>query len=223
MLLEKSINTGKYDYYHLITGVDFPLKTQDQILSFFDQQNGKEFISCTNCTEEDMNRVIYYYWFQDLLGESTIGKITRKLTIGLQKLFRMKRSTEIKEWGIGSAYFDITDDFARYVVSKKEYIRRHFNFTRCADEMFLQTVFLNSDFKYKKEIYSNSLKEHEYIQKKYLDVVRAIDWVRGRPYIYIKSDLLMLEKSGCCFARKFNYELEPQIVDALYERILEER
>lgn len=221
LLLEKAANIGKYDYYHLITGVDFPLKTQDQILRFFDQHNGVEFISCTRCTEDDMKRVKYYYWFQDTFGETTIGRFARKLTMEIEKLFRVQRNSDIKEWGIGSAYFDITDDFARYVICNKNYIKRHFRFTRCADEMFLQTVFLNSKFRKQKQLFVSNLKNHEYIQQKYLDVVRAIDWVRGRPYVYKASDLEMLEKSECCFARKFDYESAPEIIDVLYKRILE--
>lgn len=135
----------------------------------------------------------------------------------------MQRSKNIKEWGIGSAYFDITDDVARYVISQKDYIKQHFKFTRCADEMFLQTIFLNSDFKKQKQIYSNNLKNHEYIQQKYLDVVRAIDWVRGRPLVYKASDLEMLEASECCFARNFDYEAAPEIIEVLYKRILEDQ
>lgn len=223
LLLEKATNTEKYDYYHLITGVDFPIKAQDEILSFFDNQDKMEFISCTSCAVEDMDRVRYYYWFQDALGETIIGKIARKITLEIQKIFHVHRNNDIKEWGIGSAYFDITDDFARYVVQKKEYIKKHFNFTRCADELFIQTLFLNSEFRVKKQLYSNNLKNHEYIQQKYLNVVRAIDWVRGRPYVYKASDLEMLEKSGCCFARKFNYESAPEIVDILYRKNLERR
>ena len=35
---------NSYAYYHLLSGVDLPLKTQDEIHAFFDANDGKEFI-----------------------------------------------------------------------------------------------------------------------------------------------------------------------------------
>ena len=42
-LLEEAIKNN-YEYYHLLSGVDLPLKKQDNIHIFFKQNNGKEFI-----------------------------------------------------------------------------------------------------------------------------------------------------------------------------------
>ena len=60
--LIKSAISKKYIYYHLISGVDLPIKTQDEIHSFFEDNNGSEFIHF--CTEEEFNnikdRVLHY-------------------------------------------------------------------------------------------------------------------------------------------------------------------
>lgn len=223
LLLEKATSVGKYDYYHLITGVDFPLKSQKEILSFFDQHSDLEFISCTECSEKDLKRVKKFYFFQDLLGEKVTGRIARKITVFVQKLMHIQRSNSVKSWGIGSAYFDITDDFARYIVNNKSVIRGKFKFTRCADEMFLQTMFLNSPFAKTKCLYKSEDEKHKYIQKKYLDVVRAIDWTRGNPFVYGIEDLDMLLNSKCLFARKFDYSKSPEIVNKLFEFNLKEK
>lgn len=217
-MLEAATNIGRYSYYHLITGVDFPLRSQEEIHSFYERHNGMQFISLSKCKPNDMERVQPYYFFQDALGEKNIGRVLRKITIGLEKVFKISHNKDARKWGIGSAYFDITDDFARYVVSQKDKIRKTFRYTRCADEMFLQTIYLNSPF-VTKERYASEVTNHPYIQNSYLDVVRAIDWTRGKPYVYRIDDFDWLRESGCLFARKFDYEKYPEIIDRLYQTI----
>ena len=43
-LLNKAIK-GEYEYYHIISGVDLPLKSQEYIHKFFNANRGKEFIN----------------------------------------------------------------------------------------------------------------------------------------------------------------------------------
>ena len=43
LLLKESKNKN-YEYYHFISGVDLPLKTQDEIHDFFQKNNGKEIV-----------------------------------------------------------------------------------------------------------------------------------------------------------------------------------
>ena len=42
-LLEKAYQQ-KYDYYHLVSGADLPLKSNRKIDTFFEKNQGKEFI-----------------------------------------------------------------------------------------------------------------------------------------------------------------------------------
>ena len=58
-LLESAIG-GNYDYYHLLTGVDLPLKSNDEIDQFFRQNNGAEFISFDREANETGNFVRRY-------------------------------------------------------------------------------------------------------------------------------------------------------------------
>ncbi len=62
MLLEAAIK-GKYHYYHLISGCDFPLKDQDFIHNYLKDESG-EFISY-HMDGEDNDPVLYtvsYYY-----------------------------------------------------------------------------------------------------------------------------------------------------------------
>ena len=44
MFLFKQAYTNGYDYYHIISGADLPLKNNEEIDSFFEKNKGKEFI-----------------------------------------------------------------------------------------------------------------------------------------------------------------------------------
>ena len=43
-LFDEAYRRGEYSYYHLLSGVDMPLKSQDYIHRFFVENKGKEFI-----------------------------------------------------------------------------------------------------------------------------------------------------------------------------------
>ena len=67
MELLKAAIKGNYDYYHLISGMDLPIKTQKEIHEFFENNKGKEFIHFG--TNEDARKRCQYYWFyQEKLG-----------------------------------------------------------------------------------------------------------------------------------------------------------
>ena len=75
-LLSEATKTP-HAYYHLISGVDFPLKSQADIHQFFDDNAGKEYISFDQCKErmeEFKDRIRYYHWFQDKIGRNS-GKL----------------------------------------------------------------------------------------------------------------------------------------------------
>lgn len=156
-LLKLSINVGKYDYYHLISGADLPIKTQDYIHSFFDKHHNKQFVAMDDdVLKVNMHRVKYYWMFQEKCGyqKKNIYNVINKIFICIQKLFKVNRIKESTvEYGLGSNWSSITDSFARYIVKNEEYILDLFLNTVCSDEMFIQTLILQSP--YKKDIFSN--------------------------------------------------------------------
>ncbi len=70
ILLLKEAIEHNYDYYHLMSGVDLPIKTNKEIHEFFIKNKGKEFISFDKkATKSSIReRIIYYYPFQDKFG-----------------------------------------------------------------------------------------------------------------------------------------------------------
>lgn len=225
ILLEEAILHGTYERYHLITGVDLPLRKQQDIHNFFDAHPDVEFISggCARSQDEQwfIDRVRYYYPLQEILPKNGyFSKVIRKMLQAAQKMIGVNRvkNTDMK-FGVGSAYFDITDRFARYVVSQKETIRNRFSRTFCADELFLQWVYIH--WENPNPRYVSDHPPHPYIEKTYFDVCRAIDWVRGSPYVFMRSDYQMLMESGCLFARKFDERADDLVIDMIVSQVTE--
>lgn len=88
-------------------------------------------------------------------------------------------------------------------MAKEKSIHRDFGFGLCADELFLQTIIMNSPFR-------NNLVN---------DSLRYIDWERGKPYTFIDEDYNILMASNKLFARKFDYKKSPKIVDHIFSEL----
>lgn len=71
--------------------------------------------------------------------------------------------------------------------------------TRCADELFLQTILMNSVFK--DNITGDNL--------------RYVDFKRGKPYVWRKEDIDELLSAPGIFARKFDEQIDSVIVDEI--------
>lgn len=218
ILLENAVKKS-YDYYHLISGCDIPLYTKNEFFDFFEQNKGKEFVEYSPKEIAEKNkvqdRVKYYYVFMESVREKSAIKrkpktFLREFFLKLQKLLKIDR-TKAKEFQYGSNWFDITDDFAKYILKNKPWVIKHFKKTCCADELFLQTLLFNSPF------YSNNyycLNEKNRI----LQRNRYTDWTRGQPYTFKKEDyneIINIKES--LFIRKFNYKNDAEIVNKLFD------
>ena len=64
-LFTKAYDKGPYLYYHLLSGVDLPLKSQNTIHSFFNKHQGKEFIGfhARDISKEVVKRAKVYHIF----------------------------------------------------------------------------------------------------------------------------------------------------------------
>lgn len=201
IILKCALSHGKYLYYHLLSGQDLPIKSQEYIHSFFRAHIGTEFVRFESNYFEYPERVRYYYFLQDILGRKI--SILAKGLKAIQMVFGINRNKNI-EFQKGANWFSITDNLAKYVVSKEKWIKKVFRYTTCCDEVFLQTLIVNSDFK-------NKLVKSNYDDSSMF--MRLIDWKRGKPYVFRNSDRDELEKSDMLFARKFSSEIDKDIID----------
>lgn len=213
LMLETATAKGNYSYYHLLSGICMAIKSQDYIHDFFQKNAGKEFVSLYN--EQLANRVRfrykYYFPYMRLL-KNPKAKWTRALMAAssiTQKVVGINRTRKNKTvvFGFGAQWFSITDRFARYVIGRKVWIETTFKHTFCADEVFLQTILLNSEFA--ENVYTNSSGDNS---------MRLIDWGRGRPYVFRENDISEIMSSPMLFARKLDLRVDPKIVEAILKQ-----
>lgn len=217
LLLEEATKKH-YDYYHLLSGVDMPLKNEKEIYKFFQKNNGKEFVHFGNFDNIDdsfIRRVKLYHLFVSRLRMGKVNNfIFSKIWWLLNKLEEKLHVNRIKNIDIqfrnGANWFSITDNLAHYVINKKDFVYKHFKLTSCADEIFLQTIVYNSDFINKLYNYNNN---------DYKQIQRYIDWNRGEPYTFTKNEFDELINSGMLFARKFSTKKDKEIVDKIYNHL----
>ena len=192
-LLKQAKTNSTYEYYHLISGVDMPLKSQEYIHNFFANNAGREYITC-EYSEQWLPRFKYYHLLRGIQRKrgSILGKVLTGgdlILIYLQKILRINRLKK-KPFKIykGSQWFSITDNFVCYLISRENEINELTKFSLCSDESFIQTIIMDSPFK-KKLAETN---------------MRLIDWNRGEPYTFRISDISELINSDILFARKFD-------------------
>ncbi len=216
LLLKKAMQTGEYNYYHLLSGQDLPLHPADKIYNFFAKNQGKEFVhySTDAMGEVAKKRVATYWLFQDRVGRSRgFLSFLQTVLVRLQGICGVDRTRNIERpIAMGANWFSITGDLAKFVLENEVWINKHFRYTRCADEMFLQMLVESTPF-YDKLFLKNS-------QGNYLSCMRYIDWNRGRPHTFTLADYDELLNSEYMFARKFDWDEDPQICLSLERNLL---
>lgn len=211
-LIEAAVISAKaYDYLHLLSGVDMPIKKFTDIDAFFEMNKGKEFIHFDTPVADMMIRQRISY-FHLLPGRKDCERKVNGVFVKLQKLLRIDRLKNC-DWDVqkGANWFSISRNLAVAIVQDKKTIERRFRFSFCGDEMFLQTFVHNSVFR-------ESLYQRAY-NNDYKMCMRYIDWDRGNPYVFRNSDIDDLIDSEYMFARKFDCAVDSAIVNSLVNRL----
>ena len=210
VLLKEAVKTG-HSYYHLLSGMDLPIKSQDEIHGFFEKYDGLEFVDedLPEISEAALARVKYSHKFYGKAGsaQDILGALSAKG----QKLFGVDRT---KRYGNivfqkGRNWFSITHNLAKLVVEKEDWVRQVFGQSVCGDELFLQTVARNS-------IYADRICNSNTMPE--IPDTRYIDWERGsnnNPYIFREADYEELKGASALFARKFDLNIDKNIVEKL--------
>lgn len=203
LLIRDATEKGVYDYYHFLSGQDYLLKPIDKILDEFDGKQ-ENYICFKDEVDAQLDRLKYYYCFQDKIGRNNgIARILQSAIKNIQKLVRFSRELP-DEIGFGSAFFDITNDFANYIVEHFDKWQRVFRYTYCADELFIQSMYL--EYKRTTACRLSNMCSHDIgtVHRADATINRAIDWKRGNPYVWKADDYRFLRNSNLMFVRKID-------------------
>ena len=191
-----------YQYFHLISGVDIPLKSQNYIHEFFKTHKGKEFLGFYqgNLEHELRKKVQMYHLFPKYFSKErklNIRAVLRALFCRIQLLVGFRRNRDIMLVR-GTQWASVTNEFVEFLLSKKKEIKKRFHQTFCADEVYKHTLCWNSEFK--DAIYNPD--------NEAIGCMREINWVITDKESFLPSftmaDYNRLKESPMLFARKFD-------------------
>lgn len=200
----------EYDRYILISGQDIPVKTNAEISRFFMDNPGKQFLEFTKVpvpwwnAEGGMERLKYYYLKSD---REFFRKVSGKL-VDWQKMFPfLGRKVQFTPYA-GANWMNLNKEAVQYILayvkSHPEYLGR-FRFTHCADELFFQTILLNSPL-------ADSCENN---------LLRYFNWKKGPefPRTLRMDDLEEILQSPALFARKFDETVDNNVIVEMYQRV----
>jgi hypothetical protein len=209
-LLSIAVNQYTPDYITLLSGQDFPLKPHSYIFDFLEKNRGKEFIDWFSVPDPlkwpgrgGVDRY-EYYWFIDEIGlQQSLNLVDAQRNYGMVRAF-----PEGYQSCGGSSWFTITSACARYITDltfQQPDLVQFFKFCLCPDELFFQTLILNSPFRH--SVVNNNL--------------RYIDWSerKAHPKVLGKMDLEKMIGSSHQFARKFDTNTDEEVVDIIGQLI----
>ncbi|HOG27756.1 MAG TPA: beta-1,6-N-acetylglucosaminyltransferase [Vicinamibacterales bacterium] len=203
----------RYHYYHLLSGADLPLVSQDCLHARLADTDFEYVEFHEGARDFARWKVAYYH----LLVETApyrawwAYRMVGRALIRLQALAGIDRTRGSRTcFHHGSAFFSITHDLALYVLARERWVRERFRHTVTCDEVFLQTLAMRSPFRGK-------LAGEHGIKPANL---RLIDWAtkrrhRNSPYVFRMPDYARLRDASetCLFARKFSRAVDAKIVD----------
>ncbi|CAN5147945.1 N/A [soil metagenome] len=219
LLLLAEAKNNNYDYYVLLSGVDYPLKNNIYIDIFFSELKGKEFIDLYPMPLFDKTFDRVEYFFFEGHQNRFINYAQAKLNYFI-RLLKIKRQYPTKYCELtlyaGSQWWALTNNCVEYTldfVEKNPEFVEFYTHTLCADEMFFQTIIGNSAFK-------NNV----------MNACTYTDWTgMPKPAIISKEHLSTLKKEFLdspfgskkkflLFARKFT-DQSSDIVDIIDEQL----
>lgn len=201
LLFKAAFSKGPYAYYHLLSGRDLPIKSQDYIHSECERLAGTEFVGFAPDSQTIADyRVQHRFLFpEEFRTKSILKRGLRFLYLKFQDLKHTKRTDIIVKKG--TQWCSLTQDFVAYLLDHERFVKDLFSPTFCPDELFIQTVIFNSPF-------SARIKKAE---TEYDGNMRFIKWVDGELIPISEDDYPKLRASDKWFARKFSSENESLI------------
>ena len=211
MLMRESYAHTDLEYFHLITGSDYPILPLAQFKAFCEEHHSDNYLEHFTLPHADwggeggMNR-IQYWWLRPNAHRSTGSILTRRL-VNLQRRFGIKRNFKYFNGNLygGGTYWSVSREAIKvaveYLDNYPNYLRR-FRHTSIAEEICLPTLWCNSGIPLIN------------------DYKRYIDWGPdgANPQVLTEKDYDNIVSSGALFARKMESGRSDKLIEMLDNR-----
>ncbi len=218
ILAEEALKFPDLEYFHFITGQDFPIKSCSYIKEFLKANKGKEFIGISELPHEKwkgnggLDRLRYYYFHDYINYKTRIGKRILKGLLFIQKLLRINRKIQEgfpKLYG-DSPFWTLSYSCLKYIIDytkQNPMFLKRFEFCFAATEIYFHTIIMNSPFK--EQVVNNNLR--------YIDYQHRNNY---SPAFLDETDFEKLFASDALFARKIRYPTSEKLIEKIETQIL---
>jgi hypothetical protein len=204
-----------YDYVILLSGQDYPIKSNDEIQAYLQKNNGFSFLQYSTTPHNMAGRIEHWHFrigrrhyiipAKNMFGPPLLNKIWNPIA---QKIkWRRKLPGNLKPY-FGSQFWCLSREFVdsclKYLAEHKGY-EKFMKLSYIPDEFFFQSVFLNSSLR--PRIINTDLRYKDFSDH------------NRHPKVLDKQDFNILINSNFLFARKFDLAYDSEILDMIDECI----
>ncbi|MBR6123907.1 hypothetical protein IKQ19_10000 [Candidatus Saccharibacteria bacterium] len=208
-LMKSALTCGiDMDYFHLISGHDYPIVSNNLLDDFFEKNNGKSFLYYDKEDEALLwrkkkypGRVCRYH-----LNDINIKPLLLKRI--LSKMLSIKKRPYIENLFAGWQWWSFNKTVITWLSSHhQDYsaMAKRFRFTACSDELFFQTIL------------------HPFVKQLNIETttsLRYIDWhpkrpTKSLPLILDARDYEEIIQSGMLFCRKVTLSKSIELLNKL--------
>ncbi|WP_076459657.1 beta-1,6-N-acetylglucosaminyltransferase [Limosilactobacillus caccae] len=213
-LMKIALRNERNTYFHLISGQDWPAQSPQKIYDFFEENNQIfmnywSAVSMKKTGEPEIWWVKYYFNYDQINRRTTFGKIYHRILLLIQTVLRVNK---LKKYNLqdnyiyaGQEWVDIPRDALQYAIDyydKHPELEKIFSTSFCSDEMWLQTILCNSQYKLRinKDI-------HHYIEMH--------EKHGSRPAILDEEDYEKISSGNYWWARKVERPISDKLIALL--------
>lgn len=200
---------NQYDYCHLITGADFPIKSCVEFKQFFSAQNENNYIEYYPLPhagwlpDGGLDR-LRYYWIGHRWTDVRTSKWTSRMLWLQRKLHIHRRLDFVPQLYGGGTYWSLKQEALQYAYNRmmgRHGLWHHFAHSHIAEEIWMQSLILNNpEFK---------------VENDYLRYMHWVGFAKSPCVLTDVEELPDMLKSNAFFARKFVPGESDKLLDAI--------
>lgn len=246
LTLLRTARAGSYDYYTLLSGDDYPIKSNGHIAEVLDRSRSQYLAFWRLADRPSWQHKVRYHYPVEWISirdyhRAVLRRVFWAAFVRARRFFpRRRHPVGLEPYG-GSQWWSLTGDCVDHVLAfvdaHPEFVRFH-RTTESPDEMFFQTIVLNSPFaasvhgvdryeRWRREVEpwravpipeekARMIPDDE-LNLRYIDWSGEITGLRETPAVLVDDDLPALRASSCLLARKFDPVRSASLLDRLDE------
>lgn len=208
LLYRESYQRGPYKYYHLLSGADLPIKTQDYIHQFFKDKPLVPYLSYWAHEGDVYYKVSRYAFFMEYERMSPrynklaclVAFVRRHVADALFFFFGERPNSKL--FLKGANWTSLPHECVFLLLNRESEMKHRLAYTRSGEEIFAQTI-LKQDYFIPRGLDTADARD-----------LRYVNWksCTSSPDVFTIEDWGRIQQSSDLFARKFATNVDEEII-----------